>query len=154
MRLLISVASATDAAAALAGGADLIDAKDAHAGALGPVAPAVLREIHAVVAGARPVTAALGDADDEESIERAARIYVAAGAALVKIGFAGIANGCQVAALIAATVRGASAAGGGVVAVAYADAAPSLPPASLIDIAAHAGAQGLLLDTCNKSVPG
>src|SRR5205809_7213500 len=123
MRLLISVASAIEASAALAGGADLIDAKDAHAGALGPMAPAVLREIHAVVAGARPVTAALGDADNEESIERSARIYAAAGAALVKVGFAGVANHCHVAALITAAVRGASSAGGGVVAVAYADGA-------------------------------
>src|SRR5207249_4629944 len=80
MRLLISVASATDAAAALAGGADLIDAKDVHAGALGRVAPAVLRAIRAVVGGARPVTAALGDADDEATIECAARTFAAGGA--------------------------------------------------------------------------
>src|SRR5439155_20549209 len=75
--------------------------------------------------------------------------------ALVKVGFAGVANHCHVAALIRAAVRGASSAGGGVVAVAYADAAaPSVPPASLINIAAGAGARGLLLDTCNKSGPG
>jgi (5-formylfuran-3-yl)methyl phosphate synthase len=156
MRLLISVASATDAAAALAGGADLIDAKDAHAGALGPVSPAVLREIDRIVAGARPVTAALGDANDEAAIECAARIYAAAGAALVKIGFAGVSSAGRAAALTAATVRGAKAAGAGVVAVAYADAerASSLAAGTLVDIAAGAGAEGLLVDTWDKDGAG
>ena len=50
----------------------------------------VLREIHAIVAGRRPLTAALGDAAGEAAIERAARTFAAAGAALVKVGFAGI----------------------------------------------------------------
>jgi (5-formylfuran-3-yl)methyl phosphate synthase len=156
MRLLISVSSATDAAAALAGGADVIDAKDAHAGALGPVAPDVLREICALVAGARPVTAALGDADDEAAIGCAARTYAAAGATLVKIGFAGVTSGRRAAALIAAAVRGANAAGAGVVAVAYADAAraASLAADTLVDVAARAGAEGLLLDTWDKHGPG
>src|SRR6266699_94506 len=75
MRLLISVASATDAAAALAGGADLIDAKDE---------------------------------------------------------------------------------GAGVVAVAYGDVvrASSLGAATLVDVAAHTGAEGLLIDTWDKKGPG
>ena len=46
MRLLVSVASATEASAALAGGADVIDAKNPLAGALGAVSVGVLREIH------------------------------------------------------------------------------------------------------------
>jgi (5-formylfuran-3-yl)methyl phosphate synthase len=156
MRLLISVASATDAAAALAGGADLIDAKDVHAGALGRVAPAVLREIRAVVAGARPVTAALGDADDEATIERAARAFAAAGATLVKIGFAGISSRGRAAALTAAAVSGAKAEGTGVVAVAYGDAvrASSLAAATLVDVAARTGAEGLLIDTWDKKGAG
>jgi (5-formylfuran-3-yl)methyl phosphate synthase len=156
MRLLISVASATDAAAALAGGADVIDAKDAQAGALGPVAPAVLRDIRALVAGARPVTAALGDADDEATIECAASTYAAAGATLVKVGFAGVSSGDRAAALTAAAVRGAKAAGSGVVAVAYADAVRASSPAAatLVDVAARTGAEGLLIDTWDKNGPG
>src|SRR5437762_10285140 len=156
MRLLISVADAQEASAALAGGADVIDAKDARAGALAPVTPAVLAEISAVVAWARPVTAALGDADDEASVERAARAYVLAGAALVKIGFAGIADDGRAASILAAAVRGAAAGGGAVVAVGYADvsSAAAIAPAALARIAADAGAQGMLLDTCNKSGPG
>ncbi len=65
MRLLVSVKNAEEAMAALAGGADLIDAKDPAAGALGAVSLDVLRDIHSTVAGLRPVSAALGDAIDE-----------------------------------------------------------------------------------------
>src|SRR5947209_4261654 len=123
MRLLVSVTCAAEASAALAGGADLIDAKDPQAGALGAVSAEVLREIYAAVAGQRPVTAALGDAGDEAAIERAARTFAAAGAALVKVGFAGIASAGRVATLTTAAVRGAGAVSdgnGGVVAVAHA----------------------------------
>src|SRR6266571_9545007 len=119
MRLLVRVRWAS---AALAGGADVIDAKDPLAGALGAVSVEVLREIYAAVARRRPVTAALGDAGDEAAIERAARTFVAAGAALVKVGFAGIAGAGRVATLTTAAVRGAQAmtnGNGGVVAVAY-----------------------------------
>ena len=159
MRLLVSVASAAEASAALAGGADVIDAKDPLAGALGAVSIEVLREIHAAVAGRRPVTAALGDAADEKSIERAARAFADAGAVLVKVGFAGIASTGRVTALIAAAVDGARAGSdgnSGVVAVAYADAdrAATLAPSALVEVAARAGATGLLLDTADKSGPG
>ncbi len=156
MRLLVSVASAADASAALAGGADLIDAKDPRSGALGAVSAGVLRRIHATVNAARPVTAALGDASDEAAIEHAARIFARAGATLVKIGFGDISSGRGVEALIAAAVRGASHARSGVVAVAYADGrgAHGLSPADLIGVAARAGAQGVLLDTKDKQGPG
>jgi (5-formylfuran-3-yl)methyl phosphate synthase len=156
MRLLVSVANAEEASAALEGGADVIDAKDARAGALGAVARDVLEEINAVVNHARPVTAALGDAADEAAIERTARLYAAAGATLVKVGFAGIASAGRAAGLIAAAVRGASSEGSGVVAVAYADAAVvgGLAAADLVDVAAAVGAQGLLVDTADKHGPG
>ena len=61
MQLLVSVANALDAAAAVEGGADIVDAKDPSRGALGPVSPAALRAIIATVAGRRPVSAAEGD---------------------------------------------------------------------------------------------
>ncbi len=158
MRLLVSVMDAAEAGAALEGGADVIDAKDPFAGALGAVSRDVLRAIHAAVGGQRLITAALGDATDEAAIERAAREFTA-DAALVKVGFAGIATTGRVAALIAAAVRGARAgshANGGVVAVAYADAdrADGLAPALIMEAAAVAGAAGVLLDTANKGGPG
>jgi uncharacterized protein (UPF0264 family) len=160
MDLLVSVRDEDEAAAALAGGGDIIDAKDPFSGALGPVSLAVLRRIHAVVAGRRPVTAALGDAVDEGAIARDARAYVESGASLVKVGFAGIGDAGRVGALLEATVRGAHAARrsdhDGVVAVGYADAhrAASLPPTTLVDLAATAGARGVLLDTADKNGPG
>jgi (5-formylfuran-3-yl)methyl phosphate synthase len=159
MRLLVSVSNAAEASAALAGGADVIDAKDPLAGALGAVSPGVLREIYAAVAGTRPVTAALGDAARESVVEADACTFAVAGARLVKIGFAGIDSGARVAALIAAGVRGAamgSDGGASVVAVAYADAdrVGSIRPESFISVAARAGARGVLLDTADKSGPG
>jgi uncharacterized protein (UPF0264 family) len=183
MQLLVSVASAGEAGAALAGGADVIDAKDPHAGALGPVSVDVLREIHAAVGGAQPVSAALGDASDEAVIEAAAHAFTTAGARFVKVGFGKLASAKRIATLIAAAVRGANAArgagsnlkpsppailqschfaipgipgDGGVVAVWYADMASLAgpAPAAFVETAARAGAAGVLLDTANKCGPG
>ena len=58
-----------------------------------------------------------------------------------------------------AAVRGAAAGGrgrSGVVAVAYADAdrVASLAARSLVEVAARAGATGVLLDTADKAGPG
>jgi (5-formylfuran-3-yl)methyl phosphate synthase len=159
MRLLVSVANATEASAALAGGADLIDAKDPLAGALGAVPIAVLAEIQAAVCGAHPVTAAIGDAADEAAIEATARVFAAAGSALVKVGFAGIASASRIARLADAAQRGVRSGGAGdcgVILVAYADAtrATNLTPAALVDLAARAGVRGVLLDTADKRGPG
>jgi uncharacterized protein (UPF0264 family) len=161
LRLLVSVANAAEASAALAGGADVIDAKDPRGGPLGAVSPDTLRDIHATVAGVRLVTAAIGDAADEAEIEEAAATFAAAGAALVKVGFAGISSVSRIEALIKAAVRGVIAIGPkpdptGVIAVAYADAdrVASLAAGALVGAAARAGAAGVLLDTADKSAPG
>jgi len=159
MRLLVSVATREDAVAALAGGADIIDAKDPTTGPLGAVSIAVLREIHAASSETRPVTAALGDADDERAIEREAWACAVAGAMLVKVGFAGIAGVERAAVLLDAAVRGATGGSGGrcgVIAVAYADAhrVASLAPGALTAVAATGGAAGVLLDTADKDGPG
>jgi uncharacterized protein (UPF0264 family) len=155
MRLLVSVKNAEEAMAALTGGADFIDAKDPAAGALGAVSLDVLRGIHSTVAGLKPVSAALGDALDERSIERDARAYALAGASLVKVGFAGISDATRVRALLVAARRGA-AVQAGLIAVAYADADRASSPDSgvVVDAAADAGAVGVLLDTADKHGPG
>lgn len=162
MRLLVSVASSAEASAAATGGADVIDAKDPLAGALGAVSPAVLRDIHAVVSPGRLLTAALGDASDAPTTENAAHEFTVLGAALVKIGFAGVGYRRRIGSLIEAGVRGCgrggstTAARGGVVAVAYADsdASAGVDRMTLIDIAARAGAVGVLLDTADKRGAG
>jgi len=156
VRLLISVASGTEAQAALDGGADIIDAKDAAHGALGAVSSAALREIVRTVDGRLPVSAALGDARDEKAVALAARRAAADRLAYVKVGFAGVVDADRVESLIAAAVQGAGmvSASAGVIAVAYADASrpdvASLSPWWLVEAAERAGAVGVLLDTAIK----
>ena len=162
MRLLVSVRSADEAVAASEGGADIIDAKEPEAGALGAVRPEVLRAILAAVGQHHLVTAALGDAADAAAVEHVASVYAASGAALVKVGFAGLADAARVERLIAACVRGYARGSdrgdstGGVIAVAYADAHPksSIDAMMLPAIAARAGARGVLIDTVDKDGAG
>jgi uncharacterized protein (UPF0264 family) len=156
MRLLVSAARAEDAAAALEGGANVVDAKDPGAGAIGPVSPATFGDIVAAVAGARPVTAALGDADEATALEQRACTFARLGASLVKVGFHGIASLRLAHALAASAVRGARRGNpaAGVVLVAYADFFPqAVTPATLLEVASTAGAAGVLLDTADKSGP-
>jgi (5-formylfuran-3-yl)methyl phosphate synthase len=158
MRLLVSVRNAIEAAAALAGGADVIDAKNPLAGALGAVSLETLGDIRLTVASRRPLTAALGDANDEATIERTAHMFALAGARFVKIGFAGVESDARVAGLLMAAIHGAKAASYecGVVPVAYTDTDRVASPrvASLIEVAWRTGADGLLFDTADKSGPG
>ena len=155
MQLLVSVRSREEALDALRGGADIIDAKEPLDGALGAVSLLTFASIAECVAGQVPVTAALGDADDERSLENHARAFGQAGAAFVKVGFAGIDSAVRISSLLAAARKGVSATGAAVVAVAYADheraSAPS--PSVIAAAAAVAGVQGMLLDTATKDGP-
>lgn len=63
-KLLVSVRDAAEAAAALAGGADLIDVKEPANGPLGRADAAVIAEVVKTVAGRVPVSAALGELFD------------------------------------------------------------------------------------------
>jgi hypothetical protein len=100
----------------------------------------------------------LGDAADDAEVARAASDAAAGGAALVKIGFAGIADAARATALARAAVRGAEDGrpGAGVIVVGYADGAAvgSVSLAALLDVARAAGARGVLVDTADKSGPG
>jgi len=60
-RLLVSVRNALEAEAALAGGAHVIDVKEPSRGSLGRADDATITEVVRVVAGRRPVSAALGE---------------------------------------------------------------------------------------------
>jgi uncharacterized protein (UPF0264 family) len=155
MRLLVSVANVADAVAALAGGADIIDAKDPARGSLGAVAIETLHRIRAAIGAAQLLSAALGDAAGDGAVRALAAEYGKTGASLVKVGFAGMSDLSQVQRALEATVEGAAHAGVGVVAVAYADAnrAGALPADRIPRIAARAGARGVLLDTADKVGP-
>src|SRR3989449_9585287 len=89
MHLLISVAGPAEARAALRGGADVIDAKDPRRGALGPVSLQRLAAIRAAVAGARPLSAAVGDAPSEYAGAGSGAAAPSGGVAFVKLGLAG-----------------------------------------------------------------
>lgn len=145
--LLVSVRSVTEADAAVAGGAHLIDVKEPQRGPLGRADDAVRAEIVRAVAGRRPVSAALGELL-EGSVPRSL-----AGLSYVKWGLAG----CQgvdwrerlseAAATLAATAPGCQA-----VAAAYADwqRAQAPPPAEVAAFAMARRWPVLLLDTFAK----
>ena len=61
MQLLVSVRSADEVEAALAGGADIIDAKEPANGSLGPVSPATLAKVASRVPAIQELSIALGD---------------------------------------------------------------------------------------------
>lgn len=159
IKLLVSVSSAVEARAALDGGADIIDAKDPSAGALGMVSRSTLHEIASVVGTCRPVSAALGDGCEEADVERAAFACASAGAAFVKIGFASTTDPARVARLLTAAVSGVQRQDThqcGVVAATYAETEGVGSPSrsGLVDIAARVGAVGVLMDTADKRGPG
>lgn len=158
MQLLVSVRDADEACAALAGGAEIIDAKEPARGALGAVTPSALRAIQGAVDDARPLSAALGDALEHAALEDTVRHAAELGLAYVKIGFRGVREHALATELLATAVRGAHAAGTGtkVIAVAYADAkhVASLEPEAILEVAASSGARGVLLDTACKEGGG
>ena len=84
--LLVSVRDAAEAAAALEGGADLIDVKDPSAGSLGRADELTIRAVREAVAGRVPVSAALGELRDE------CRPTDLTGLAFVKFGLSGMAT--------------------------------------------------------------
>jgi len=149
MQLLVSVTDAREARAALAGGADVVDAKDPRRGALGAVAPGRLRAIYDAVGAHRPVSAALGDATQAAHIGRAAQTAAEAGVTYVKVGFRGIGSPARVRHLAAAAGAGA---GVRLILVGYADwkRADGPRPAVVLEVAAAVGAIGVLLDTAFK----
>jgi uncharacterized protein (UPF0264 family) len=143
-RFLASVRSAEEALIALAGGADIIDAKEPLSGALGRVDARALAEILAAVARRRPVSATIGDMPLAPAPVGAAAAEMAArGADIVKIGlFDGDLDG-TLDALAPLAARGVR-----LVAVAFADHRPDLE--ALIARCADAGFYGLMLDTARK----
>jgi (5-formylfuran-3-yl)methyl phosphate synthase len=157
MKLLVSVRSAAEVAPALAGGADIIDAKEPSHGSLGPVAPGVLAEIAAIIPGHCWLSAALGDcrtADEARAIISSLALRPRPAPQFLKVGFQGVAEPTQVHGILssAADTAGRSSAIPAVIAVAYADAAraTSIDPWLLVELAGKAGASGILLDTYTK----
>jgi uncharacterized protein (UPF0264 family) len=143
-RFLASVRSAEEAAVALAGGADIIDAKEPRCGALGRLDDASLRGILREVAGRCPVSATIGDMDLVPApVAGAVAEMAALGVDIVKVG---IFPGEVVATLDA--LRSFTREGVRLVAVLFADRGPEFP--ALIARCAAAGFFGVMLDTAEK----
>lgn len=157
MRLLVSVVSAAEARAAVAGGAAIIDVKDPRIGPLGAAVPDIIRSVRAAVPAHLPVSAALGDLPHMPGTAALAAAGAAlAGAAYVKVGLLDPSPAAARQLLLAAVAGAAQGAPGTrVVAVAYADAAAigALPPHALPAAARAAGCAGAMLDTYQKG-PG
>jgi uncharacterized protein (UPF0264 family) len=157
MRLLVSVRSAAEVAEALAGGADIIDAKEPARGGLGAVEPDVLRAIVDRVPAGVPMSVALGDFTDRAHVlEQVARLPVGrpGNTVFLKLGFEGLSDETRVVELIGAAVRAAVREGSvaSIIVVGYADwsRARSPTPAGVIRAAIDGGAAGVLLDTSGK----
>jgi (5-formylfuran-3-yl)methyl phosphate synthase len=155
LRLLVSVVHADEIPAALAGGADIVDAKNPEEGALGAPPTALLQALRAAVTPPTLRSVALGDAPHlPGTLALAAAGAVAGGADFVKLGLRGSDRSETAFALLSAVVGAAAGVDprARVVAVAYADAsrAGGLPPGALPRVAAAAGAHGVMLDTFVK----
>lgn len=87
--LLVSVRSADEASAALAGGADVIDVKEPSRGSLGAASSTTIADVVRAVAGRAPVTAAAGELIELlPQLEAGTCAPMPAGVSLVKIGLA------------------------------------------------------------------
>src|SRR6266536_5777176 len=152
MQLLVSVAGPSEAQAALAGGAAVIDAKDPRLGALAAVRPAVLRAVRAAVPMTHPLSVVLGDGGRPEALARRAAAASRLAAAFVKLGFRGITTEVR-AHRLATTARRGAGDQTRLVLVAYGDwrRAESLETGAVVTVATRAGAAGVLLDTAVKA---
>ncbi|WP_425614579.1 (5-formylfuran-3-yl)methyl phosphate synthase [Anatilimnocola sp. NA78] len=148
-RLLVSVTSAQEAIVAAENGADLIDIKDPQQGSLGAADPQVWREAIAAIGDNFPVSAALGELLDEQSLARAQQT---SGLIFAKVGLAGCGSQDQWRTLWMKW-QSSLASGTQAVAVIYADwhvcAAP--PPADVLQLAIDQQAAAILVDTFDKS---
>jgi uncharacterized protein (UPF0264 family) len=145
---LASVTSAAEAEIVLAAGADIIDLKDPHSGALGALPSPAIREAVRAVAGRRTVSATAGDLPMyPHRIADAVERIAALGVDIVKIGvFPGGDPLACIAALAKQTARGTR-----IVAVLFADQSPDF---AMIDRLREAGFAGAMLDTADKSGGG
>ncbi|MEE8538128.1 MAG: (5-formylfuran-3-yl)methyl phosphate synthase [Acidobacteriota bacterium] len=151
VRLLVSVTNGHEGAEAIAGGADIIDAKDPSKGALGAVGPDAWAEIRRACPKETPTSVALGDLGGHPPIVP----LMGAGVeppTYIKVGLAGIPGPSLALSALRAFVAGGSEPSAGLIVSAYADhdRANSPPPETLPELALTVGASGCLLDTYLK----
>ncbi len=161
MRLLVSVRSAAEVEPALAGGADIVDAKEPDLGSLGPVSQKTLAEILGRLPSTHAFSVALGDirtAADVVTALSTLSLPARRAPTFLKLGFAGVRSPELVCSLLTAAVQiaGRQAARPLIIAVAYADAerAGAVSPELIARSAHQAGVAGVLIDTYLKDQAG
>jgi uncharacterized protein (UPF0264 family) len=154
-KLLVSVRDASEAAAALAGGADWIDLKEPLAGPLGAVDAATAKEVVDCVAGRCTISAALGELATWSSTP-AKQLLDVPGIDFVKIGRSHCAEVDPWDEAWLAAEQAVRLAGKSLVAVVYADwqRAQSPEPERMVALAEQAACQYLLIDTFDKNSTG
>ena len=143
-RLLASVTNETEALLCAHLAADIIDAKNPAAGALGALPHATVKAIRARVPRHIPVSATIGDpADDVDATARAAVAMAGAGADIVKVGLSARSGAVRTLERLAKLDLGEVL----LVGVLLADQGVEL---DLVGLAHEAGFAGLMLDTADK----
>ena len=138
----------------MAGGADIVDAKDPASGALGPLPASMLRAIRDALPPEMPFTVALGDAPSANAVAEQLSLLRPGEVLFAKVGFAGLGKESEVRSLLSRTHEAIRpVAPCQLVAVAYADwqAAGAPSPAVVVAAAVAEGVAGVLLDTARKS---
>ena len=146
-QMLASVRGPEEAEAALALGADIVDLKDAARGALGALAPDVVRAAVQTIAGRRPASAVTGDLPMQpETVAAAAAAMADTGVQFVKVGLFPDARREDCIASLAALARRAKLVG-----VIFADLDQDEGTRrTLIAAMRAAGFAGAMLDTARK----
>jgi len=155
-KLLVSVRSAIEAQAAIAGGAAVVDVKEPLRGPLGRASADVARQVRLAVDERVPVSVALGELNDWFTPEAPVLIaWAGGGMAYVKLGLSNARPGWQERwQLLRHQLAAACPRAPGWVAVVYADwqAARAPHPDEVIREAVEVDAcQGVLFDTWDKS---
>ncbi len=159
MKLLISVTSVSEALAALAGGADIVDVKNPREGSLGASTPDVIRQVRQCVPTSCELSATIGDVPNlPGTVSLAALGAAVCGVDYVKVGLSGVRTLDEAIPLLrqinqavkdwCPTAR--------VIAAGYADAhmINAILPGDIPQAAAVAGVDGCMLDTARKGEAG
>jgi dihydroneopterin aldolase len=145
--MLASVRGPEEAEAAVTLGADIVDLKDAARGALGALAPEVVRAAVQTIAGRRPASAVTGDLPMEpETVTAAAAAMAETGVQFVKVGLFPHTRREECIGALASLARGTKLVG-----VMFADLEPDEGARRAVIEAMHAaGFAGAMLDTARK----
>jgi dihydroneopterin aldolase len=144
-RFLASVSNVQEAATIIAAGADIIDIKDPHKGALGAVDPDTVKEIVRRLSGQVMTSATIGDLPMQAGhISQAIKNMHATGVDIVKVGVFDRTMPAEIMDIIKEHAR----TGIRIVLVFFADLKPELNNLSLL---ADAGVYGVMLDTADKT---